>query len=341
MKYENYCGLDVSNKSTSICVVSKEGKVLIETAVETNFKGLRGALKQHKGLRCVVEASPLAETICCWVEQLGHTIEILDVRQAKLITATKKKTDKIDARKLAQLCRTGWYTKVHRKSGKARNLRSYLAARMQVVKAANGMCSTIRGLLRAHGIVVAAGKGEKFEEKIRKSLKGADQMLCDAIEPLLSLFRTLQAEEERMYQALSRKVSRKDPDIRRLMTVPGVGPATAAAFVATIDDPRRFSSGEHVASYLGLVPSIYQSGEVEIKGKITKHGDNLLRWLLVEASTTMLTRSQKQFALKTWGLKLQEVKGFGKARVAVARKLACLLHHLWCTKQDFREKSAA
>jgi transposase len=212
---------------------------------------------------------------------------------------------------------------------------------MQVVKAANGMSSTIRGLLRAHGIVVPAGDGKKFEQNIVQILKSADQMLRDAIEPLLLLLRVLKAEEQRMYKVLARKVAQQNPDIRRLMTVPGVGPATAAAFVATIDDPRRFPSGEQVASYLGLVPSLYQSGEVEIKGRITKHGDNLLRWLLVEASTTLLTRSQKQCPLKTWGLKLQETKGFGKARVAVARKLACLLHHLWSTGQTFDLKAAA
>lgn len=339
MKY--YCGLDVSNKSIAICVVNEEGAIERECMSGTTAEGLRGALRGYKGLRCVVEASPLAETICTWVEGAGQVIDILDVRQAKAVTASKKKTDRLDARKLAQLCRTGWYTSVHRKSGEARNLRSYLTARMQVVKSATAMLSTIRGLLRAHGIIVPAGGGGKFERNVRRILKDTDQMLRDAIEPLLGAWSMLHDEEKRMYHVLSRKVPRENPEIKRLMTVPGVGPATAAAFVATIDDPRRFPSAEQVASYIGLVPSVYQSGDVEIKGRITKQGDNLLRWLLVEASTTLLTRSQKQCALKTWGLKLQETKGFGKARIAVARKLACLLYHLWSTKQTFDVKAAA
>ena len=126
-----------------------------------------------------------------------------------------------------------------------------------------------------------------------------------------------------------------------LTTVPGVGPATAAAYVATIDDPERFETEDQVSSYLGLVPSIYQSGTVEIKGRITKHGDSLLRWLLVESATTLLSRTKKDCALKAWGLKLQETKGFGKARVAVARKLSCLLLRMLKTGEAFDYKVAA
>lgn len=337
-----YCGLDISNKSTSICIVNEEGKLEHESSCETNAKGLKEALKKYKGVRCVVEASPLAETICLWVEAAGQEIDILDVRQAKAVTATKKKTDKLDARKLAHLSRTGWYTRVHRKSGEARSLRSYLTARMQLVKAATAMISTIRGLFRAHGIVVPTGDGKKFEANVCRLLEQAKQpMLSEAIKPLLEAWRLLDSQERQMYKDLNKKVAKNNPDVKRLMTVPGVGPATAAAFVATIDDPRRFPSGEQVASYLGLVPSVYQSGDVEIKGRITKHGDNLLRWLLVEASITLLTRSQQECALKTWGLKLKETKGFGKARVAVARKLTCLLHHLWVNKETFDLKLAA
>lgn len=336
-----YCGLDVSNKSIAICVVDQTGKIEFEGSALTQASDLKHALKGFNELQCVVEATALAETICDWIEAIGHKIEILDTRQAKAITATKKKTDRIDAQKLAQLCRTGWYTRVHRKSGTARCLRSYLTARVQVVKAATAMFSTVRGLLRAHGIIVAGGDGKKFEQSVRAALTEAEPMLRDAVEPLLAMWRLLHDQEQSMYKNINRKIARKNPDILRLMSVPGVGPATAAAFVATIDDPRRFPKAEQVASYLGLVPALYQSGDIELKGSITKHGDDLLRWLLVEASATLLSRSQQQCALKTWGLKLQAAKGFGKARVAVARKLACLLHHLWISKQTFDAKAAA
>lgn len=336
-----YCGLDVSNKSIAICIVDERGEIVVEFESVTEGVKVERALRGYKLTKCVVEASPLAETVCEWVEAAGHEVDILDVRQAKVVTATKKKTDRLDARKLAQLCRTGWYVRVHRKSGAARCMRSFLTARMQLVKASNGAASAIRGILRAHGVVIPDGAGKKFEQNIRQALRGADKLLIGAIDPLLRMWKLLQAEERQMYKALSKTSFVKSAEVRRLMTVPGVGPATAAAFAATIDDPKRFPTGEQVASYLGLVPSVYQSGNVEVKGRITKHGDNLLRWLLVEASITLLTRTKGDFALKSWGLKLQQAKGFGKARVAVARKLACLLHHLWRTKQTFDVRQAA
>ena len=335
----NNCGLDVSLKSIAICIMNERGQIIKEKTCDMSQESLRANLKGFKKLKCVVESSALAETICVWVEELGYKINILDARQAKVVTASKKKTDKLDARKLARLCHTGWYTTVHRKSGEARNMRSYLTARMQIVKAATSTAATIRGLLRAHGIIVPLGEGAKFKTNVRKAIEGVDELLFRAIDPLLTLWEQLEAEEKRMYKALGKLVS-KNVEVKRLLSVPGVGPATAAAFVATIDDPKRFASGEQVASYLGLVPSVYQSGEVEVRGRITKHGDELLRWLLVEASCTLLNRTKKECALKTWGLKLREIKGFGKAKVAVARKIACLLHHLWITKQSFNAKAA-
>ena len=275
------------------------------------------------------------------MESAGHHVEILDVRQAKVITHSKKKTDKLDARKLAQLCRVGWYTVVHRKSGESRNIRTYLTARMELVKSSGALSGCIRGLLRAHGIILAMASKGSFDKAVFAALEGAEELVVKAIEPLLRHWISLQEEEKRMYRELERNVVRKDSRMMLLRTVPGVGPATAAAYVATIDDPERFEREDQVSSYLGLVPSIYQSGSVEIKGRITKHGDSLLRWLLVESATTLLSRTRKDCALKAWGLKLQEKKGFGKARVAVARKLSCLLLRMLKTGEAFDYQLAA
>lgn len=336
----NYCGLDVSNKSTAICVINEAGEIQKEVMASTEASAITKVLRGFGKVKCVIEASPLAESLATGIEKAGHVVEILDVRQAKVITHTKKKTDKLDARKLAQMCRVGWYTVVHRKSGEARDLRTFLTARMQMVKSATGLQSTIQGLLRAHGIMLPRGK-KRFDEAVRKALEGESELVKQAIEPLIVAWFHLHSEERRMYRELERKVVRKDPKIARLVTVPGVGPATAAAFVATIDDPRRFTSEDQVGSYIGLVPSVHQSGSVEIKGRITKQGDSLLRWLLVESATVLLSCYKKDCALKSWGLKLQESKGFGKARVAVARKMACLLFHLLKNEDVFDEKMAA
>ena len=283
----------------------------------------------------MTEAGPLAESVCLMVEELGHTIAILDPRRAKAVTATRRKTDRLDAEMLAQLCRTNWFTKVHRKSGYARNMRSYLTARMLLVRSKGTFVSSIRGILRAHGIVVPSGRGELFEEQIWKILEKADPMLREAIQPLFKIYRELCDREAKMTSKLRRQYVLKNDDIRRLMTIPGVGPIVASAFVATIDTPERFRTGNQVACYLGLVPRIYQSGEMELRGRITRQGDELLRWLLIEAATVLLSVSKQEIPLREWGLKLQEAKGFGKARVAVARKLACLMFTLWKRKEVF------
>jgi len=333
-----YCGLDVSNKSIVFCIVDEKGEVLRRDVTTVTTAGLRDAfrnLPKKDELRCVTEAGPLAESVCLMIEELGHAIAILDPRRAKAVTATRRKTDRLDAEMLAQLCRTNWFTKVHRKSGHARNMRSYLTARMLLVRTKGTFVSAIRGILRAHGIVVPAGRGELFEEFIRETLKKVEPMLREAIQPLFMIYQELCEREIKMTNKLRRRYVVQNDAIRRMMTIPGVGPIVASAFVATIDTPDRFRTGNQVACYLGLVPRIYQSGEMELRGRITRQGDELLRWLLIEAATVLLSVSKQEIPLREWGLKLQEAKGFGKARVAVARKLACLMFTLWKRKEDF------
>jgi transposase len=331
-----YCGLDVSNKSTAICVIDEKGQIILEAAAATNQEGLSEALKRFKSLKCVVEAAPLAETVCKWIERLGHEIDVLDPRRAKAVTATKRKTDRLDAMNLAQVCRTGWFTKVHRKSVKARELRSCLTARHELVKLRQSLGSGIRGILRANGIILKLNKDESFEHGVRAALKELTVLMRHSIQLLLVSWIDLDKREKELKRRLERFVTKERLVPKNLESVPGVGALTASAFVATIDDPKRFPTSGQVGPYLGLVPSLYQSGETEIRGRITKEGDKLLRWLLIESATVILSRCKKQFALKQWGAQLQEKKGFGKARVAVARKLAVLLHHLWLSGESFK-----
>jgi transposase len=152
--------------------------------------------------------------------------------------------------------------------------------------------------------------------------------------PLLKVWRQARQEAEVLTKQLVEQ-SKADPVCRLLMSVPGVGPIVSASFVAVIDDPGRFSDSTDVASYLGLVPRVHQSGATDYRGRITKEGDGLSRWLLVEAANALLTRCRKNCALREWGLQLREKKGLAKARVAVARKLAVLLHRIWITGEPF------
>lgn len=333
-----YCGIDLGSKMTSICVINNRRDVL--KAVEVRTDKVKDELKKYKGLTCLVEAAPLAEWLCNEVEELGHKITIVCPRKAKAVCGqAKKKTDRREARALAELCRSGWYEAIHRKSEAARNMRSYMTARKQLVDCSVAIGSSIRGILRAHGIRLTEGTDDcSFSDKVRKAAQGLAEPVQRAIAELLQSFELLHAQQRRMYRDLNKGL-KMDAVAQVLMTAPGVGPATAAVFVATIDDPSRFPDGEKVASYIGLVPSVYQSGETEYRGRITKSGDKLLRWLLVEAAHVLLSRSGTPCELRDWGLKLQEKKGVGKARVAVARRLCCILWKMWRDHEVFHAES--
>lgn len=337
-----YCGIDLGNKETVVCVLGARRQVVAEARVATEGKALRQVLRKYRKLTCVVEAAPLAEWVCKEVEKLGHKITIVCPRKAKVALASQgrgKKTDRRDAHALAELCRSGWYEAVHRKSEEARELRSFLTARKQLVECSTAIASSIRGILRAHGIKLVGGADESsFSDKVKAASRKLPELVQVSVAELLKAFEQLHEQQRRLYKDLRRQ-SWEDEDMKRLQSVPGVGPATAAAFVATIDDPHRFSGPEKVAAYLGLTPGVYQSGETEYRGRITKTGDKLLRWLLVEAAHVLLSRSGTPCQLRTWGLALQKAKGVGKARVAVARRLAGIMWKLWKDKAEFHAES--
>jgi transposase len=329
----NYCGIDLANKTSAICIVDEKDRVLRERSIRTESDDLAEALSGLGRLRVVIEASPLAEWVAGLVEQAGHEAVIIDPRAAKHLVSSKKKTDARDARTLARLSRSGWYTQVHRKSEGARELRSRLQGRQALLKAKGALQSSVRGLLRAHGIRVGEISEGEFSAHVLGLAKERVPGLLGTLEALLGSWDHARRGVLSLEKALNRE-ERKDPVIRRLRTVPGVGPQVSAAFRATIDDPGRFRRGEEVADYVGLAPRVYQSGETEYRGRISKEGDKLLRWLMVEASHVLLTRGQ-DCALKRWGQRLEAKKGSAKAKVALARKLVILLWRLWRDERDF------
>lgn len=335
-----YCGIDVANKTSAICIMDEALAVERETECATDEDGFRQALKGYEVLRCVLEASPLSEWLAKVLETQGFEVVVIDPRRAKAVIATKKKTDQLDARNLARMAASGWYTEVHRKSAQARLLRSHLKAREGLVQAQRQQSNRVRGLLRAHGIRLGRVSQGAFEGRVRACVREHCSGLLAAIEALLESWRCLRRAVAQLTQHIKALV-RDDAVCKLLMTAPGVGPLVSCAYVATMDDPRRFARAAQVAGYVGLVPSVHQTGETEYRGRITKEGDALLRWLLVEAAHVLLTRSRCDCALKRWGKRLEKRKGSAKAKVAVARKLAIILHRMWLTNTAFKAQPAA
>lgn len=331
-----YCGIDLGCKETAMCVIDDNRKVIREVKIPTEEADIKKVLKGLKGVSCLVETAPLAEWLANVVESGGHKVSLVCAKKAKRAMVSHKKTDQRDALALSELCRSGWYEPVHRKSGAARNMRSFMIARKQLVESSCAIASSIRGILRAHGIRVGAvGSDEpSFAKTVKVVAARLDKQVKDAILELLKAFEQLHDQQRKMYRQLEKETRAEGP-AKLLKTAHGVGAATATAFVATIDDPYRFADGEKLASYLGLVPSIYQSGGTEYRGRITKTGDKLLRWLLVEAANSLLVRTKKESALREWGLRLKETKGCGKARVAIARRLCGILLKMWKENQEF------
>lgn len=338
-----FIGIDVGIRSSSICVIDDEKQVVRRWQGLTNniikeLEQIQARLAgEHKG---VIEAGPLAESICNKVEALGISIEIIDSRHTKALLHGKKKTDRIDAQVLAELAKMGWYKAIYRKSGKAREQRTIISGRAALVNVCTTLKNTIRGLLKAHGIVLrVGGEGMEFVKHVNEAINDLSAEIKRTVGDLLDTWYDAYSRQRKGYKNLT-KLAEEDVVAKRLMTVPGVGPATAIAFVATIANPSRFQDAKQIAGYLGLAPAVHQSGDTHFHGRITKKGDSLLRWLLVEAANNILTRVKSSFPLREWGLKLEKEKGSAKAKVAVARRLAILLFTLWTTEKDFQLQAA-
>jgi transposase len=227
----------------------------------------------------------------------------------------------------------GWYREAKVKSMESRQIRAVLAARSKLVDLRRDLENQMRGLLKSLGFVIGKAGVRVLLSRIATLLRDAPH-LRSLIAPLMAAHSTL-AKQVAKYDVQIRELAKADQTIRRLMTVPGVGPVTALAFVSTVDDPHRFARATDVGAYLGLTPRRYQSGELDRNGRISKRGDRLTRYYLFEAANVLLTVVRRPSALKSWGAKLVKRVGPKKAKVAVARKLAVILHCIWTDGTEF------
>ncbi len=334
---EHYAGLDVSLELTSVCVVDAQGQVVREVKVASEPEALIGFLCRQdlEIARVGLEAGPLSQWLHAGLVAAGFEAVLLETRHVKAaLSAMTVKTDRRDARGIAQLLRLGWYRPVHAKSASAQEVRSLLTARKLIQGKLLDVESGIRGVLRGFGLKVGTISRGRFEARIRDLVEG-QTMLETVVGSMLAARAALQAEFAKLHRALLVLV-RADPVCRQLMSVPGVGAVVAITFRSGVDDPGRFRRSRDVGPHFGLTPRKYQSGEIDVTGSISKVGDRMVRTALYEAASVMLTRTVRMSALKSWAMGVARRRGAKKARVALARKLAVILHRMWVDGTSFR-----
>ena len=332
----HYVGLDVSLEQTSVCVIDGDGKTLWQGKCASTPEALAATIRARApaAVRIGLESGPLSSWHWHELRKLGLPVVCLDARHAKAALALQlNKTDRNDARGLAQIVRTGWYREVAVKSVDSQLIRSMLTARAQLVRMRVDLANQIRGVLKPFGLVAGKGGGQPFIARVRALVAGGPPE--QVAEALLAAWEAVGSQ----VAALSRRLiamARQDQAVRRLMTAPGVGTLVALTYVSVIDDPERFARSSSVGAYLGLTPRRYQSGEEDHTGHISRCGDRLLRSYLFEAAGVILHRVSKWSALKAWGTRLAKRIGTKKATVAVARKLSVVLHRMLRDGSEFR-----
>jgi transposase len=332
-----FAGLDVSDKTTHVCVVDGEGVVLRRDVVATDPDVLAKWLGKHCAslVRVVLETGPLSTFLYHGLIERGVPVECICARHAKkALSARVNKSDVNDAESLAQLCRTGWFKAVHMKAGATHIDRAALKIRSQLMTSRNAFANQLRGMLKLFGLRMGMVTTPNKRRERLDALFTQRPDLKAVFQPLVESIEVLEVQLAKSAKLLGARAS-SDPICARLMSAPGVGPITALAFKASVEDPRRFARSSDVGAYAGLVPRRNQSGERDYKGHITKAGDAMLRHALYEAANSILARLKRPCALQSWGQHLAESKGPKRARVAVARKLAALLHTLWRSETEF------
>lgn len=332
-----HVGLDVALKATQVCVMDAECKIIRETKVETDPERIALYLHDLKTPigRVGLEAGPMSQWLWAGIAKAGYEVYCLDTRHVNAFLKTNNnKNDRNDARGIAEMMVIKRYKRIHVKTEESQRVRMLLNARRLANKGRVDVELSVRGMMRNFGYKVGAVSKAGWDGRIREMIE-ADPSMRVMVEPLLACRRTLREQ----YAVLHREayqIARNDEICRRLMTCPGVGPIVALTFKSAIDVPERFRSSQAVGAHVGLAPRQYQSGEKDVKGRISKAGDAELRSVLVEAASVLLVKSRRACPFKEWADRVRERRGFKRATVAVARRMAVILHRMWVDGTDFR-----
>jgi transposase len=338
-----YAGIDVSLECSSVCIVDTNGKIIREGKVASEPDALVSWLKSlGNGLiRIGLEAGPLSQWLFAAMRQAGLAVELLETRHVrKAFEAMPVKSDRNDARGIAQLMRLGWFRSVHCKSISAQEVRLVLTARKLVQSKLLDVENSLRGILRGFGLKVGKTTARSFAGRIRELAKGHPQL--EAVGEALLSVRDVLLREFNAFEKRVRAMARSDARTRLLMSTPAVGPIVALTYAAAIDDPARFKSSKQTGPHFGLTPKKYQSGETDYSGRISKVGDASVREALYQAAHVMLTKPVKGCSqLKSWAMRIAKRAGKNKAKVALARKLAVILHRMLANGTPFKAAAAA
>jgi transposase len=327
---EHYAGIDVSLECSSVCVVDANGKIVREGKVASAPEALIDwfASVGLKVVRIGLEAGPLSQWLYAAMRQAGLAVELLETRHVRrAFEIMPVKTDRNDARGIAQLMRLGWFRPVHCKSIPAQEARALLTARKLVQTKLQDFENSLRGILRGFGLKVGKTTAKSFAGRISELVAGHPNL--ELIAAKLLAVRAVLVQELDGFEKQVRLMARAHPKAKLLMTTPAVGPIVALTYASAVDDPGRFKSSKGAGAHFGLTPKKYQSGETEIDGRISKIGDASVREALYQAAHVMLTKPVKgATALKSWAMRIAKRAGLRKAKVALARKLAVVLHRM-------------
>jgi transposase len=339
---DHYAGIDVSLECSSVCIVDAAGKIVREAKVLSEPEALIAWLK---GLgfdlaRIGLEAGPLSQWLYAAMRDAGLAVELLETRHVRdAFAAMPVKSDRNDARGIAQLMRLGWFRPVHCKSLDAQEVRAVLTARKLLQSKMLDLEMSLRGMLRNFGLKVGPTTPTRFARRIEELVTG--HATLEAVAKALLAVHAVLLRELNGFEKRVLGMARSDARVRLLMSAPGVGAIVGLTFVAAIDDPTRFKSSKGVGAHFGLTPKKHQSGQKDVTGRISKLGDGSVRAALYQAAHIILTMPVKGSGLKSWAAKLAKRAGMKKAKVALARKLAVVLHRMWIDNTPFRLAAAA
>ena len=337
-----YAGTDVSLEWSSVCVVDASGRIVQEGKVASDPAALIawfGSLG-YELTRIGLEAGPLSQWLYAAMKQAGLPVELLETRHVRdAFKAMPVKSDRNDARGIAQLMRLGWFRPVHCKSMEAQETRAVLTARKLLQNKLRDLEASLRGILRGFGLKVGKTTSKRFAERIKELVVGHPSL--EVLSEALLAAHAVLLREFNGFERRVRTMARQDAKARLLMSTPGVGAIVALTFASAIDDPARFKSSKQVGAHFGLTPRKYQSGETDYTGRISKIGDKEVRTGLFESSHVILTKPVRGFALKSWAMRLAKRVGMKKAKVALARKLAVIMHRMLVDGTPFNVAAGA